>query len=322
MTLNMLTLGIYILMMSNVIGSPSIVIAMPVRGREVSELEPVMGFFNNLLSMPFQVEGSLRFGEFMHYVKQELISVMDHQQIPFERLVQEPEYVERARGVGLYQALFSFQDAREREREVGGLADRQMHLLQRGATDDLGLWLMDKSSVLEGSVVYNADIYKEETGAAFAERYVELLRRVVDQADSTLEAILEPASSASAAYLQRLVASVSTPAPATRPARPPAVLPPEQSRLAQIWASALSIHVEDIHANVNFFDLGGDSLMTRRVVLQAEQMTGFRVDPRRYVFETLAQLSSAVANENDASTPARETTKRGLLGRVFSGWKK
>ena len=87
MTLNMLTLGVYILMMSNVIGTPSIVVAMPVRGREAPELEPVMGFFNNLLPMPFQVDGSLRFGEFMHYVKQELISVMDHQQIPFERLV-------------------------------------------------------------------------------------------------------------------------------------------------------------------------------------------------------------------------------------------
>ena len=132
----------------------------------------------------------MRFGEFMRYIKQELISVMDHQQIPFERLAREPEFVERAQGVGLYQALFSFQDARERPHAVGGLADRQVHLLQQGATDDLGLWLMEKSSVLEGAVVYNADIYNDETGAAFKERYIELLRRVVDQADPTLEAIL------------------------------------------------------------------------------------------------------------------------------------
>lgn len=336
MTLNMLTLGVYILMMSNVIGTPSIVIATPVRGREAPELEPVVGFFNNLLPMPFQVDASLRFGEFMHYVKQELISVMDHQQIPFERLVSEPEFAERAQGVGLYQALFSFQDARERAPDLGGLSDRQVHLVQQGATDDLGLWLMDKSSVLEGAVVYNADVYKDETGAAFRERYIELLRRVVDEADPTLEAILAPAGSASAAYLQRLSASeptALTASPAAVPTAPPranqreALLQPEQARLAQIWASALSIDVNDIHADENFFDLGGDSLLAMRVLQQAEQVMGFRVEPRRYVYETLAQLSSASAgvaiDVQAAEQPARETAKRGgLLGRVFSGWKK
>ncbi|WP_232324444.1 condensation domain-containing protein, partial [Variovorax sp. WDL1] len=127
-TLNMLTLGVYILMMSSIIDSRAIVIATPVRGREAPELEPVMGFFNNVLPLSFQIDRSLRFGEFMRYVKQELIAVMSHQQIPFERLVSEPEFVERAQGVGLYQALFSFQDARERPRDIGGLAHRQMHL--------------------------------------------------------------------------------------------------------------------------------------------------------------------------------------------------
>lgn len=330
MTLNMLTLGIYILMMSNVIGTPSIVVATPVRGREAPELEPVMGFFNNLLPMPFQVDGSMRFGEFMRYVKQELISVMDHQQVPFERLVREPEFVERSKGVGLYQALFSFQDARERARDVGGLADRQVHLLQQAATDDLGLWLMDKSSVVEGAVVYNADIYKDETGEAFKERYIELLRRAVDQADPTLEAILAPEGSASAAYLRRLAAvdspaasaeTPSEPSGLARPAKRDALLQPEQARLAQIWASALSIDVNDIHANANFFDLGGDSLMVRRVAQQAEQIMGFKVETRRYVYETLAQLSFAAADiaiDVEVAQPA----KRGLLGRVFSGWKK
>ncbi|SEA99110.1 non-ribosomal peptide synthetase [Variovorax sp. YR216] len=337
MTLNMLTLGIYAMMMSHVIGTPSIVIATPVRGREAPELEPVMGFFNNLLALPFQIDGTLRFGEFMQHVKQELISVMDHQQIPFERLAREPEFAERAQGVGLYQALFSFQDAREREKDVGGLADRQVHLVQHGATDDLGLWLMDKANVLEGAVIYNADIYSQETGAAFKARYIELLRRVVEQPDATLEALLAPQGSESAIYLQRLSANaVDAPAPVVESAPaapaatpvaasplPQALLQPEQARLAQIWASALSIDVNDIRPDETFFDLGGDSLLAMRVIQQAEQVMGFRIEPRRYVYETLAQLSSAAAgtaiDPAEALTPEKET-KRGLLGRVFSGW--
>ena len=116
----MLTLGVYVLMMSSIFGSRSIVVATPVRGREEPDLEPVIGFFNNVLPLSFQIDRSLRFGDFMRYVKTELVSIMGHQQIPFERLVSEPEFVARAQGVGLYQALFSFQDARERPTTLAG----------------------------------------------------------------------------------------------------------------------------------------------------------------------------------------------------------
>ena len=333
-TLNMLTLGVYILMMSSVVDTRSIVIATPVRGREAPETETVMGFFNNVLPLSFQIDGSLRFGEFMRYVKQELLSVMNYQQVPFERLVVEPEFVERAQGVGLYQALFSFQDARERPMDIGPLKHRQMHLLQRGATDDLGIWLMDKSKGLEGAITYNADIYRRETGAAFKERYVELLKLVAQRPDDTLEALWSSGESASAEYLKRLAAGTTPVQPQTAPAtpattgtqeekQPPVLLQPEQARLAQIWASALSIDVNDIRANDNFFDLGGDSLLAMRVLRQAEQVLGFRVEPRRYVFESLGQLSSAAAGtaiETVVEAPQDGGAKRGLLGRVFSGW--
>ena len=46
-----------------------------------------MGFFNNLLPLSFQIDPSLGFGDFMRYVKAELLAVMGAQQIPFERLV-------------------------------------------------------------------------------------------------------------------------------------------------------------------------------------------------------------------------------------------
>jgi acyl carrier protein len=264
-------------------------------------------------------------------VKSELVSIMDNQQIPFERLVSEPEFAARAQGVGLYQALFSFQDARERPQTVGGLADRQVHLTASGATDDLGIWLMDKAGGMEGAVVYNADIYVAETGAAFKDRYLELLRRVADAPDQTLELISAAEHSPSATYLKRLAASEPGPeaaagsAPeAARPGQKQALLQPEQARLAQIWASALGIDVNEISANESFFDLGGDSLLAMRVIQQAEQVMGFRVEPRRYVFETLGQLAVAAAGTaidvQEQQPAAADNGKRGLLGRMFSGW--
>ena len=336
-TLSMLAMGAYVLMLSAAIDTRSLVVATPVRGREVPELESVMGFFNNLLPLPFQIDASQDFGTFIRYVKQEMVAVMSYQQVPFERLATEPEFVALAQGAGLYQGLFSFQDARERPLDFGGLSHQQVHLLQRGATDDLGLWLLEKPGGLEGPMGYNADIYLPETGVAFRDRFVEILHTLAERPDAPLADLLTPADSASAQWLRRLSSSAEPPAmtvaaralASDAAAGHAALLQPEQAQLAQIWASVLHIDVNDIRASDNFFDLGGDSLLAMRVVQQAEQTLGFKVEARRYVFESLSQLASAqaalpaaagAAGATDAPAGPGDAPRTGFLGRMFGGW--
>ncbi|RYY55309.1 MAG: acyl carrier protein [Comamonadaceae bacterium] len=100
------------------------------------------------------------------------------------------------------------------------------------------------------------------------------------------------------------------------------LLQPEQARLAQVWASVLNIDVNDIRASDNFFDLGGDSLLAMRVVQQSEQSFGQRIEARRYMFESLAQLAASQVTSPAPLPPAEEpvSARPGLLGRVFSGW--
>ncbi len=343
-TLNMFALGVYVLLLGSAIDTDSLVIAAPVRGREQPELESVMGFFNNVLPLSFEIDRSMGTGQFLQYVKKTLLDHMNYQLLPFERLVAEPEFAERAQGVGLYQGLFSFEDARARPTDWGGLKHQQIHTRQSGATDDLGLWFVEKTEGLVGAVTYNSDIYLPETGVAFKQRYVELLNAIAAAPDQTLDALLDPQGSASAQVLARLAAKSDdaheeevAAAAVAREQRPMALLPPEQARLAQVWACALGIDVNDIRPTDNFFDLGGDSLLAMRVMQQAEQTLGFQIEARRYVFENLAQLAVAAsgtpvgASASMSATPAAhngnghadasDAGKRGgLLGRVFGGW--
>ena len=337
-TLNMLMMSVYSLMMSKAIGTDSVVVAVPVRGREAPELETVMGFFTNLLLVQLRVDESMKLMDYVRYVKQELLAVTTHALVPFERVVAEPEVSARIGRAGSYHALFSFQDARERPRDFGaGLQHKQIHLRQRGATDDLGLWLMDKPHGLEGALIYNADVYLSETGEAFRVRFDELLQRVLANPDTTLAELGDPAGSAAAQVLSRLRADASKPSDAElrlaaqRGEDAPQLLMPEQAQLAQIWASVLSIDVNDIHPTDNFFDLGGDSLLAMRAMQQAERTLGARPEARRYVFESLAQLAAdlrvqpaAVAAVEEAAAAAAAAAptqeKRGLLGRVASAF--
>ncbi len=337
-TLSMLTFGVYAFAMSSIIGSETIVIANPVRGRQQPETEDVIGFFNNVLPVSLQVGLQQPLAEFMRYVKRELLSLMNYQQVPFERLMAEPALAARIRAVGPYQAMFSFQDARDRARRLGSLQTRQLHLMQRGATDDIGVWLMDKPHGLEGALIYNADIYLRETGAQLRDRYLELLQKVAERPEASLAELASEEGSASAAYLRRLAAvdPLRAAAPVDAPAGAAAaeegsILIPEHARLAQIWASVIGIDVNDIRSSDNFFDLGGDSLLVLRAIQQAEKTLGYRVQPRRYLFENLGQIASSAqqaAEDAELSDLGKlplgnlKGTARsdGLLSRAFGSW--
>ena len=63
----------------------------------------------------------------------------------------------------------------------------------------------------------------------------------------------------------------------------------EEAAIASIWRELLG--VDDVHPGDNFFDLGGHSLLAMRAVLAIEERLGWRVAPRRLVFETMRQIA-------------------------------
>jgi amino acid adenylation domain-containing protein len=343
LTLSMLAMSVYAAMMACAIGANAIVVGLPVRGRQAPETEGVMGFFNNLLPVQFVVDPAQALGAFLQGVKRDTLEVFEHQELPFERIAEEPEVSSRASRFGLYQALFSFQDARERRRDWGPLRQQAILLFQKGATEDLGLWLMEVPAGLEGGFTYNSDIYLPETAAALRERYTELLRRVAAQPAITLAELVAPEGSAAAQYLRRMADEEARPAAAVEDATAaaavaandaatPAATPASDAdplskfasdnerALAKIWAGLLDVDVGHIAPGDNFFDLGGNSLLAMRAVEFSGRTLGFRIDARRYFYESLAQLANEQAAAPAAAAPAapaRTGESRGLLKRVF-----
>ena len=326
LTISMLTMSVYAAMMAAAIDGRSIVVGLPVRGRLSPETEGVMGFFNNLLPVQFEFEPTKTLGEFLDAVKKDTLDVFEHQEIPFERLAGEPEISSRAQRVGLYQALFSFQDARDRIREWGALKQQSILIFQKGATEDLGLWLMEVPHGLEGGFTYNADIYLPETAAAFRERYVELLRRIAADSSLKMAEFTDIATSPSGQLLRRLAGSGAAAAAApTAPAVAKAggsFASDNERALARIWSELLDIDPTTVSPRDNFFDLGGDSLLAMRAVEASGRALGFRIDARRYFYENLAQLANADAAVTIAPAGANAVARKeeaggGLLKRMF-----
>jgi acyl carrier protein len=86
--------------------------------------------------------------------------------------------------------------------------------------------------------------------------------------------------------------------------------------LARIWAELLGIDAAQIHASDNFFDLGGSSLLAMRAVAEMQRVSGVKIDPSRYVHESLQQLGRTA--EPDLPAPDEHAPERsGLLSRVL-----
>jgi acyl carrier protein len=297
-TLNMLTMAVYAGMLRQAVGGSSIVVGIPVRGRLAGELEQVMGFFNNLLPVHLSLDLDAPLAGCVAWVKDQLLDLFANQEVPFERLAEEREIAAAAQKSGLYQALFSFQDARERPRNWGTLRHESVLVMQKGATEDFGLWLMEVPGGLEGGVNYNADLFERQTAELFRDRFIALLSRVVRQPTATMRQLL----ASPGRDLDRFEAWVSgqkAHAVAVRPG--PGVgrsdtrrgKTPAEAELAALWAKLLGVNAEHIQPEDNFFDLGGSSLLVMQAVTESARAGTPAMDPSRYVFEPLSKLAAS-----------------------------
>ncbi|QWT21702.1 amino acid adenylation domain-containing protein [Bacillus sp. NP157] len=176
-TLNMTLLALYYAMLSSSAGQRDLVVGTPVRARNQTEVESVMGYFNNLLPLHVHVDPGLSFLEFVRHVKRTAIDAFGCPDVPLEYLQRELK-VGHGAGATLYQALFSFQDARQRAVDWGGLDHEQILLFQSGATEDLGMWFLEGHKGMVGGVTYNADLLQAGTARLMRERYLDMMQLV------------------------------------------------------------------------------------------------------------------------------------------------
>jgi amino acid adenylation domain-containing protein len=285
-------LGVYCLMLYDYARQTNLVVGTPVRGRNFVELESIMGYFNNLLPLQLEIDPNESFADLVKRIKALVVESLRYSDVPLEQLANEIG-VERGRGGSLlYQALFSFQDARQRITRWGQLQHEGILIFQRGATEDLGMWFVETNVGMHGAVNFNADILNADTVKRLVRRFVELLNKVIDSQDATILALVgEPT---------RVVAE-ATVVPAAEIAKPVSasqhveLVTPTEKLLAEVWCAELRL--PSVGATDNFFDLGGHSLLAMQVMASMEQKIGKRVNPQKFIFETLQQIARAYDDE-------------------------
>jgi amino acid adenylation domain-containing protein len=201
-TLSIVALSMYAAMMSQWLGDKRPSIGIPVRGRPSAELEAVMGFFNNLLPLRLDVDLSLSCLDWIGKVRQAMVDGFANQDVPFELLAHELQVHRGGSAARLYQVMFSFQDARARQTQWGPLHHERILLQQKGATEDINLWMVEIPGGIEGGVQYNADLFLPSTAKALRDRFLAMLESLTSDPHQSVAQILAAAGGSSEAPAQ------------------------------------------------------------------------------------------------------------------------
>ncbi|MCX2969327.1 MULTISPECIES: non-ribosomal peptide synthetase [Streptomyces] len=186
-TAYMTLLAAYQLVLHRYTHATDIAVGTVVAGRNRAELEGLVGFFANTLVMRTDLSGDPDFPELLDRVRAGALAAYEHQDVPFEAVVDALGLERSLSHAPVFQTLFVLQEAqRERTARVGGLEVTPVESDVDATKFDLTLDLTETPDGLVGTVEYNTDLYDRETITRFVGHYTRLLDAIAQTPDAPL----------------------------------------------------------------------------------------------------------------------------------------
>jgi amino acid adenylation domain-containing protein/non-ribosomal peptide synthase protein (TIGR01720 family) len=184
-TLFMTLLAAFAVVLSRYARQQDVAVGSPIANRNRAELEGLIGFFVNTLVLRCDLSGDPTFRALLARVRETCLGAYVHQDLPFERLVEELQPHRDLSRHPLFQVMFALQNAFAVEGSPdGGLPGLD---IQSGtAKFDLFLELWETGDVLAGRIEYASDLFDSATIEWLARHYTTLLTAVVADPDRPL----------------------------------------------------------------------------------------------------------------------------------------
>ncbi|NTX67464.1 amino acid adenylation domain-containing protein, partial [Myxococcus sp. CA051A] len=164
-----------------------ITVGSPIAGRNVPELETLIGFFVNTLVLRNDLGGNPTFRELLRRAKEVCMAAYAHQELPFEKLVEELQPPRDLSRHPLFQVMFSFQNTPRQDLSMPGLQSTYLLVDPGSAKFDLLLELReDRPDEIFGWLEYNTDLFDVATIQRMRGHFYSLLGAVAANPDARL----------------------------------------------------------------------------------------------------------------------------------------
>ncbi|MCP4655333.1 MAG: amino acid adenylation domain-containing protein, partial [bacterium] len=183
-TLYMILLAAFQVLLHGTTRQDDLAVGSPVANRNHSEIEGLIGFFVNTLLLRTQLaeapgSGPASFRELLARVREKALGAYAHQDLPFEKLVEELEPERSLSRQPLFQVMFVLQNAPERELELAGLHLSSLAIDVGTSRFDLTFILAERAGALYAWLEYSTELFDLTTIRRFLSHYRILLEGVV-----------------------------------------------------------------------------------------------------------------------------------------------
>ena len=188
-TLYMTLLAAFQTLIFRLTGQEDVLVGTDIANRRYAETEALIGFFVNLLVLRTDLSGNPPFRELLSRVREVALGAYAHQDLPFEKLVEELRPERDLSRNPLVQVLFVMLNLPKSEVSLSGIRGTRLDPGTDVARFDLAVFITESEEGLLANWVYNVDLFEASTITAMSERYCRLLESIAENPDSRLESL-------------------------------------------------------------------------------------------------------------------------------------
>lgn len=163
-----------------------IVVGVPTAGRKHLETEKLIGFFVNTLALRTDLSGDPTFSELLARVNKTALEAFEHDELPFEKLVEELQPERHLSYSPLFQVMFAFQNLPQNSERMHGIEVRHCEVDAKIAKFDLTLSIRRSGEGQLATMEYNTDLFDGATIERMLRHYQTLLEGLVTNPEARI----------------------------------------------------------------------------------------------------------------------------------------
>jgi amino acid adenylation domain-containing protein len=167
-------------------GQEDVVVGSPIANRSRTQIEDLIGFFINTLVLRAKLSGDCTFRELLGHVREVTLGAYAHQDLPFEKLLEELRPGRDLSRTPLFQVFFNMVNVEEISLKLSGLKVEPVHTTNVSSKFDLTVYVREDDLGLQFNFVYNADLFSDHRMADMGAQYERLLTQIVQNPDQKI----------------------------------------------------------------------------------------------------------------------------------------
>ncbi|HVR99225.1 MAG TPA: amino acid adenylation domain-containing protein, partial [Thermoanaerobaculia bacterium] len=195
-TLFMTLLAAFDVLLGRLAGQEDVVVGLPIAGRERPEVQGLIGMFLNTLVLRADLSGSPGFAALLATVRETALAAYAHQELPFEKLLDELRPERDLSRTPLFQVFFNMLNFPAARIELPGLTVEPLSSPEAPAKFDLTVYVSEPGEGIHCELVYNADLFDEARIAEMARQYEAVLAQAVADPEMPIDRLSLSATSA------------------------------------------------------------------------------------------------------------------------------